>query len=62
MSELLALGLLAGLWWIPTFVGLAELHNRPGLRRVVVWRWTALLCVPVAGAALWFTRGRQQTS
>ncbi len=57
-TDWLLLLALAVVWWIPTFMGIADLQRREGVRRVVVWRWTAVLCVPVVGAILWFTRGR----
>ena len=34
-------------WWIPTFIGLSDLQNRQGLPRPVLWKWTAVLAVPV---------------
>lgn len=45
-------------WWIPTFIGLSDLQNRQGLPRPVVWKWTAVLAVPVVGAGLYWWRGR----
>ncbi len=60
LGDLLLVAVLAGAWWIPTFVALTDLHNRKGVRRVDVWRWTLLLCVPVIGALLYLTRGRYQ--
>lgn len=49
---------LAVVWWVPTFVALADLQRRTGLPRPLVWRWTATLCVPIVGALLYFRRGR----
>ena len=60
MPDLLLLAALAAAWWIPTFTALADLQARERLPRVQVWRWTAVLCVPVAGAAWYFVRGRPQ--
>ncbi|MBW3602384.1 MAG: hypothetical protein KY434_06775 [Actinobacteria bacterium] len=59
MADPLLVALLAAVWWIPTFVCLSDLQRREGVRRVLVWKWTAVLCVPVAGAALYWTRGRR---
>ena len=52
-GELAVLAALAGAWWIPTFLCLHDLQNREGVRRVLVWKWAAILCVPVLGAALY---------
>jgi len=59
-GELILLAVLAGAWWIPTFLCLHDLQNRQGTRRVLVWKWTAVLCVPVIGAALYLFRGRAE--
>ena len=55
MADLLVVGLLATVWWVPTFMALTDLQRRD-LPRLQVWRWTALLCVPVVGALLYFRR------
>jgi len=60
VEDLLLVVILAACWWVPTFLALADLQRREGLRRVVVWRWTAILCVPVVGALLYFGRGRRE--
>ena len=60
VKELVLLAVLAAVWWVPTFIAMADLHNRTGVRRVDVWRWTALLCIPVIGALLYLRRGRYQ--
>lgn len=62
VGELLLVAVLTVTWWIPTFVALTDLHNRKGVRRVAVWRWTAVLCIPVVGALLYLRRGRHQLS
>ena len=59
-GELAILAALAGAWWIPTFLCLHDLQNREGVRRVLVWKWAAILCVPVLGAALYWWRGRPE--
>ncbi|HEY8338246.1 MAG TPA: hypothetical protein VIK95_00165 [Egibacteraceae bacterium] len=59
-GELLLLAVLAGVWWIPTFLCLNDLQNREGVRRVLVWKWTAVLCVPAVGAAAYWFRGRAE--
>ena len=59
MTDLVVVAICAAVWWIPTFVGIADLQKRPGLRRPVVWKWWAVLAIPVVGAAAYFWRGRQ---
>ena len=49
---------LAVVWWAPTMFAIRELHDRDGDRRVLVWRWSAIIAVPVLGPALWYLRGR----
>ncbi|HVL99600.1 MAG TPA: hypothetical protein VM324_09950 [Egibacteraceae bacterium] len=49
---------MALVWWIPTFKALTEVLDLQGVRRVLVWKWLALLCVPVVGWVLYFQRGR----
>ena len=61
---------MAALWWVPTFVCLSDLQRRgvansemphdKRIRRVVLWRWTAVLCVPLVGALLYWTKGRRE--
>lgn len=58
MTEYAVVATMAALWWIPTFVCLSDLQRREGLRRVLVWRWTVVLCIPVLGAVLYWFRGR----
>ncbi|MBA2529903.1 MAG: hypothetical protein H0V19_08085 [Euzebyales bacterium] len=60
MEDLVLLVVLAAAWWIPTFVALADLQRRQGLPRPLLWRWTAILCVPVVGAVLYLRRGRRE--
>lgn len=56
MGEALLVLVLAVVWWIPAFMGLADLQRREGLPRPQVWKWTAVLCVPVLGALAYFRR------
>ncbi|CAN5845582.1 hypothetical protein BH23ACT10_BH23ACT10_38290 [soil metagenome] len=58
MSDLLIIAVCAIVWWIPTFLGLTDLQGRQGLPRPTVWKWTAVLAVPVVGAIVYFWRGR----
>ncbi|MBA2425735.1 MAG: hypothetical protein H0V60_01480 [Actinobacteria bacterium] len=58
--ELVLVCAMAVLWWVPAFKALTDLQAREGVRRVLVWKWTAILCVPVAGALLYQRRGRQE--
>ena len=58
MSDLLIVLVMATLWWVPTFLGLTDLQRRTGVRRVLVWKWTAILCIPVVGAFLYARRGK----
>ncbi len=60
MVEALAVVAMAALWWMPTFIGLTDLQGRSAVPRVLVWKWTAILCVPVAGAVLYRTVGRRE--
>lgn len=60
MTDAVLVVAMALLWWIPTFVNLADLNKRRGIPRVYVWKWTAILCVPVAGALLYHFRGRAE--
>jgi hypothetical protein len=60
LVELVAVGLMAVLWWVPVFVALTDLQSRQGIPRVYVWKWTAILCVPVIGALLYRDRGRKE--
>jgi hypothetical protein len=59
LTELLVVAAMAVVWWVPTFVAITDLQKREeGVPRPLVWKWYALLCVPVAGAALYRRRGR----
>jgi hypothetical protein len=58
VTETLAVTAMAALWWIPTFICLADLQRRPGLRRLLVWKWTAILCLPIVGVLAYWARGR----
>jgi hypothetical protein len=60
VTEAVVVALMAVLWWAPTFYGLTDLQTRAGIPRVYVWKWTAILCVPVAGALLYRNRGRRE--
>jgi hypothetical protein len=60
VADPLLVAFLAAVWWIPTFVCLSDLQRREGVRRVLVWKWTAVLCVPTLGAVLYWSRGRRQ--
>ena len=60
MSELLAVALIAAVWWIPTFVCISDLQGRHGIRRVLVWKWWAILTVPVAGWMLYWKKARAE--
>jgi phosphotransferase system glucose/maltose/N-acetylglucosamine-specific IIC component len=56
ISELAVVAVMAAVWWGPTFVAITDLQKREeGVSRPLVWKWYALLCVPVAGA---ITRAR----
>jgi hypothetical protein len=57
---MLVVGAMALLWWGPTFMALSDLQRREGLRRGLFWKWSALLCIPVVGAVLYFRRGRSE--
>ena len=60
MSDLLLVLVLASVWWVPTFLGLADIHRRSGVRRVLVWKWTGILCIPIVGALLYSRRGKAE--
>jgi hypothetical protein len=60
MTEALIVLTMAVVWWVPTFMGLADLQRRTRIRRVLVWKWTAILCVPVVGAWLYSRRGKDE--
>ena len=60
MNDLLAVALLAAFWWAPTFLCIADLQRREGARRVLVWKWWAILCVPVVGWLLYWKRARAE--
>lgn len=57
-AETLTVLVSAAVWWIPTFIGVNDLQQREGLPRHLVWKWAAVLAIPVAGAALYWWRGR----
>jgi hypothetical protein len=58
--ETAVVALMALAWWAPTFFGLTDLQGRRGVPRVYVWKWTAILCLPVVGALLYRSRGRRE--
>ena len=60
MDDLLLVLVMAVVWWVPTFLGLADLQRRSGVRRVLVWKWIGILCIPVAGALLYARRGKAE--
>jgi hypothetical protein len=60
VTELLFIAVMAAGWWIPTFVALAELQRRDDVRRPLVWKWSALQALPVAGYLWYFRRGRAE--
>ena len=60
MDDLPLVIAMAAVWWVPTFIGLSDLQRRTGVRRVLVWKWTAVLCIPVLGALVYFRRGRDE--
>jgi hypothetical protein len=60
MSELLIVLVMATIWWVPTFLGLADLQRRTQVRRVLVWKWTAILCIPIAGSLLYARKGKAE--
>ena len=60
LLEAVALIAMTLVWWIPTFRCLTDLQGREGVPRVLVWKWTALLCLPVAGSLLYERRGRAE--
>lgn len=59
-TELLIVAVMAVGWWIPTFIALAELQRREGVRRALVWKWMGLLCIPVWGYLRYFRHGRPE--
>lgn len=58
MADLAVPVICAVVWWIPAFVALSDLQRREGLPRPVVWRWMALISVPLVGPLVYFRRGR----
>ena len=60
MVEVLIVGVMALVWWAPTFIALTDLQRREGIPRVYVWKWTAILCLSVAGALLYRNKGRRE--
>lgn len=62
MPEVLLVVVMAGAWWIPTFMGLTDLQNRQGVRRVLVWKWTLILCIPVFGWWWYNRKGRAEVT
>ncbi|MGI8574396.1 MAG: hypothetical protein ACR2MA_03425 [Egibacteraceae bacterium] len=59
-TETLAVLISAAVWWVPTFIAATDLQQRDGLPRHLVWKWSAVLAIPVAGAALYWFRGRPE--
>jgi hypothetical protein len=70
LNDSLLVVAMAAVWWVPTFVCISDLQRKSEasskrssdkrIRRVVLWRWTAILCVPVVGALLYWSRGRKE--
>jgi hypothetical protein len=60
LNEFLLVVVMAAVWWGPTFICLSDLQRRRGVRRVLVWKWMALLCVPVGGALFYWTKGKKE--
>jgi hypothetical protein len=60
VGEVVLVMVLAAVWWVPTFVCINDLQRRQGLRRALVWKWAAVLCVPTVGAAAYWYRGRAE--
>jgi hypothetical protein len=58
VNEAVVVIVCAAVWWIPTFMGLADLQRREGLPRPTVWKWTVMLAVPVIGPLAYDRRGR----
>ena len=61
-GELVLLAVFAAVWWVPAFLCIHDLQQREGVRRVLVMKWSAILCVPTVGAVLYWTRGRAEQS
>jgi type VI protein secretion system component VasK len=60
VENIALVAVMAALWWIPTFKALTDLLDRQGVRRVLVWKWMALLCIPVYGWIRYYRRGRDE--
>jgi hypothetical protein len=60
VSDLPVVVVAALVWWIPAFVALTDLQRREGLPRRLLWKWTAVLCVPTIGAGVYWWRGRRE--
>jgi hypothetical protein len=60
VSQLILVVAMAVVWFVPTFIALSDLERRQHVRRVLVWKWRVILCIPVAGAPLYFRRGRAE--
>lgn len=60
LTEVVLIAVMAVVWWIPTFIALAELQNREGVRRVLVWKWYGKLAIPVWGWIAYFRSGRAE--
>jgi type VI protein secretion system component VasK len=61
VAELAVVAVMAALWWVPTFMALADLQSRSvGVPRPVVWKWLTLMCVPVLGALLYRRKGKDE--
>lgn len=60
MNEFALVAVLAAVWWVPTFICISDVNRRIGVRRVQVWKWWAILLIPVAGWILYWRRGRSE--
>jgi type VI protein secretion system component VasK len=60
IENVAVVAVMAAVWWIPTFKALTDLLDREGVRRVLVWKWMALLCIPVYGWIRYYRRGRAE--
>jgi hypothetical protein len=60
VNDFLLVLVMAVVWWVPTFLGLADLQRRSGVRRVLIWKWTGILCIPIVGALLYSRRGKAE--
>ena len=60
IENIAVVAVMAAVWWIPTFKALTELLDTHGVRRVLIWKWMGLLCIPVYGWIRYYRRGRAE--